>query len=104
LSAEVWRAYSPPGTNQATTTAVPIIQVYDTLIQPWLCACLPPVAPAGQFGFDLLGQSNVTYVIEYSPDLTNWTAIATNYDIVPRRAFSVPGTNSAGFFQAVVPP
>jgi hypothetical protein len=101
LSAEVWRAYSPPGTNQAATIALPIIQVYDTLIQPRLCAC---AAPAGQFGFALHGQSSVTYVIECSPDLINWTPIATNYDIVPRRVFCVPGTNSASFFQAVVPP
>jgi hypothetical protein len=103
FSAAVWRAYSPPGANQATTTAVPIIQVYDSLTRPWLGAPVAPVAPATQFGFTLLGQSNVTYVIECSPDLVNWTPIATNYDIVPVRAVTVPLAGDTSFFQAVVP-
>jgi hypothetical protein len=103
LKAAVWRAYSPPGANQATTTAVPIIQVYDSLTRPWLGAPVAPVAPASQFGFTLLGQSNVTYVIECSPDLVNWTPIATNYDIVPVRAVTVPLAGDTSFFQAVVP-
>ena len=80
LNDRVWRAYSPPGANQATTTAAPIVQVYDALIRPWLSG---PAAPASQFGFTLTGQSNVTYLIECSPDLINWTPVATNYDTFP---------------------
>ncbi len=103
LNASVWRAYSPPGANQATTTAVAIIQVYDSLTPPWLSAPAAPVAPASQFGFTLQGQGNVTYVIESSPDLVNWTPIATNYDTVPVRAITVPAPGDTSFFQAVVP-
>ena len=35
-TAQVWRAYSPPGTNQATTVAVPVIQAYNALQPPFL--------------------------------------------------------------------
>jgi flagellar hook capping protein FlgD len=103
LNASFWRAYSPPGANAATTTAVPIIQVYDSLTPPLLSAPAAPVAPANQFGFTLQGQGNVTYIIESSPDLVNWTPIATNYDTVPLRAITVPATGNTSFFQAVVP-
>jgi hypothetical protein len=103
FSALVWRAYSPPGANQATTVAVPVIQVYDTLARPHLRAPAAPVAAAGTFEFTLRGQSNVTYVIESSPDLINWTPIATNYDTVKVRTVTVPVQGGASFFQAVVP-
>ena len=100
LSSNVWRAYSPPGPNQAATTAVPILQIYDAFTQP----VLTNVAASGsRIGFTLQGQSNVTYVIESSCDLIQWSPVATNYDIVPNRAVTLPGTNSACFFQAVVP-
>ena len=100
LSSNVWRAYSPPGPNQATTTAVPILQIYDAFTQPVLTNV---VASDSRIGFTLQGQGNVTYVIESSCDLIKWSPVATNYDIVPNRAISVPGTNSACFFKAVVP-
>jgi hypothetical protein len=103
LSAQVWRAYSPPGANQATTTAVPVIQFYDTLTQPCLCSPVAPAAPAGPFGFTLEGQSNVTYVIKWSPDLIHWFPVATNYDTVDIRAITVPAPSDANFFKAVVP-
>jgi hypothetical protein len=99
----VWRVYSPPGANHAATTAVPVIQVYDPLAPPLLGIPAAPAAPGDPFGFTLLGQSNVTYIIQSSPDLLTWTSIATNYDIVPLRAITVPGTNDAVFFQAVAP-
>ena len=85
------------------TAVVPVIQVYDTFTQPSLCAPVAPVAPASPFGFTLQGQSNVTYVIECSPDLVNWTPVATNYDTVDIRYLSVPAPCAISFFQAVVP-
>jgi hypothetical protein len=103
LNASVWRAYSPPGTNQATTVAVPIIQVYDAFIQPVLTPTAAPVPPAGQFTFTLQGQANVAYTIESSTDLINWTPIATNYDTVALRTITVPAVDTACFFQALVP-
>jgi hypothetical protein len=102
LSAQVWRTWSPPGTNQAVTPAAPVIQVYNTLTQPSLCSPVAPVAPASPFGFTLQGQSNVTYVIECSPDLVTWTPIATNYDTVDLRYITVPAPCANSFFQARV--
>jgi hypothetical protein len=96
----VWRAYSPPGPNQATTVAVPVVEVYDALAQPLLCA---PQAGMGEFGFTLLGQSNVAYVIESSPDLITWTKIATNYETAAVRAISLPMAAGPAFYQAVIP-
>ena len=102
FNASVWRAYSPPGANQATTAAVPVIQVYDAFTQPLLCACAVPLS-TNQFTFTLQGQANVAYTIESSPDLINWTAIATNYDIVSLRLITVPLLDTASFFQAIIP-
>ncbi|MGD1083589.1 MAG: hypothetical protein ABSA47_02420 [Verrucomicrobiota bacterium] len=96
----VWRVYSPPGTNQATTVAAAVVQVYDTLAQPLLCA---PQVCSGQFGFTLQGQSNVTYVIQSSPDLITWTNAATNYDPGADRAIQLPVPAGPAFYQAVVP-
>ena len=103
LNAGVWRAYSPPGTNQATTVAVPIIQVYDAFLQPVLTPTAAPVPATGQFAFTLQGQANVAYTIESSTDLINWTPIATNYDTGALRTITVPAVDTACFFQALVP-
>jgi len=100
LGNSVWRAYSPPGTNQATTVAVPVVQVYDSMAQPLLCG---PQVCSGQFGFTLQGQSNVTYVIQSSPDLITWTNTATNYDPGAVRAIQLPVSAEPCFYQAVVP-
>ncbi len=103
LNASVWRAYSPPGTNQATTVAVPILQVYDAFLQPLLTPTAAPVPPASQFTFTLQGQANVAYTIESSTDLVKWISIATNYDTVALRTITVPALDTACFFQALVP-
>jgi hypothetical protein len=103
LTAAVWRVYSPPGANLASTVAVPIIQVYDALTQPCLGAPAAPADPSGQFGFTLTGQANVAYLIQCSPDLLNWSPIATNYDTVDVRAISLPMTGDTGFIRAIIP-
>jgi hypothetical protein len=95
-----WRAYSPPGPNQATTLAVPVIQIYDALARPFLST---PQVFAGQFTFTLQGQSNVTYFIEASSDLVTWTNLATNYDTAAVRSISVPAADAQAFYQAVTP-
>jgi hypothetical protein len=97
----VWRAYSPPGTNQATTVAVPFIQAYNALLQPYLSN---PVASTGALGFTLQGQSNVTYVIQASSDLTNWAAVATNYSVLDNRPISVPVSGGQNFYRAMTVP
>ncbi len=100
FSTATWRAYSPPGPNQATTPAVPIIQVYDAITPPLL---IEPTVLTNQFCFALSGQSNVTYVIQGSPDLVTWVPLTTNYATVALRTIALPASAGASFFQAVVP-
>jgi hypothetical protein len=97
----VWRAYSPPGTNQATTVAVPVIQAYDVLLPPNLAN---PVAEPGRLRFMLEGQSNVTYVIQASCDLANWAAVATNFSANANRWICVPSCGDQGFYRAMTVP
>lgn len=101
LSNSVWRVYSPPGTNQATTVAVPFIQVYNSLQPAMLCN---PWACPDHMHFLLQGQSNITYLIQSSSDLTNWVAVATNYSILTNRWLSVPVGGSQSFYRAVTLP
>jgi hypothetical protein len=98
---EGWRVYSPPGSNQATTVAVPFIQVYDAITPPQLSQ---PTNSLGQLNFTLLGQSNVTYVIQQSPDLINWTAVATNFSPASVLPVSVSPPDTQDFYRAVANP
>ncbi len=94
----VWRAYSPPGSNQATTVAAPFIQAYNALTPPLLSN--PNLSPLG-INFTLQGQSNVTYFIQQSPDLMNWTDVATNYSPYTNRPISIPFADNQDFYRAV---
>jgi len=50
----------------------------------------------------LVGQSDGSYIIQYSPNLQDWTSLATN--IVPNGIWAFVDTNahaSAGFYRAV---
>jgi len=96
-----WRVYSPPGSNQATTIAVPFIQVYDAITPPQLSRTTNNM---GQLNFTLTGQSNVTYVIQQSPDLINWTAVATNFSPAADLPVSVYPPDTQDFYRAVANP
>jgi hypothetical protein len=98
-AAQVWRVYSPPGTNQATTVAAPIIQAYNAFIWPML---LNPNVDTNGINFTLQGQNNVTYWIEQSPDMMTWTPVATNYSPFATRAISIPFADNQDFYRAVV--
>jgi hypothetical protein len=98
---EVWRVYSPPGTNQATTVAVPFIQSYSAILAPTLA---DPVASPGMLQFVLEGQSNVTYTIQCSSDLINWTNSMTNFSANVDRNISIPASGSELFYRAVTSP
>jgi hypothetical protein len=102
----VWRVYSPPGTNHSTTASLPFVQVYQTFIQPVLGSPMVRVEPTGlaQFQFTLQGQSNVTYLVEESPDLANWAVVATNYSTAPGRTLTLQPADPQGFYRAVVAP
>ena len=99
--AQVWRAYSPPGTNRATTVAVPVIQAYTALLPPSLFNL---ALGLGGLGFTLAGQSNVTYIIQGSGDLIHWTAVATNYSANTNRSVWVPVGGAHDFYRAVAVP
>jgi hypothetical protein len=101
LNTEAWRVYSPPGSNQATTVAFPFIQAYNALTPPSL---LNPNLSALGLKFTLQGQSNVTYFIEQSPDLMNWTAVATNFSTSTNRPISIPFTDNQDYYRAVAEP
>ncbi len=97
----VWRVYSPPGPNQATTVAVPFIQVYNSITPPQLSQATDSL---GQLTFTLLGQTNLTYVIQQSPDLINWTPVATNFSSTSVLSISVSPPDSQDFYRAVANP
>ncbi len=99
-TAAVWRAYSPPGTNVATTVAVGRVQALNALERPELRW---PVFTNGALGVMLHGQSNVTYRVEVSVDLAGWMSVLTNFDTVADRHLTLPATGDGlDFYRAVV--
>lgn len=98
---EIWQVFSPPGTNQSTTIAAVGMQVIKSIQQPVLGV---PQWSGNQLQFGLFGQSNVTYVIESSMDLTNWTGALTNFAVLPQRTILLDPANDAAFYRARVVP
>jgi hypothetical protein len=58
-----------------------------------------PVWTNGQFQFTLNGGLGVTYAIESSPDLVNWTAVVTNNDASDTRFITLDAQGSANFYR-----
>jgi hypothetical protein len=97
-SDRVWRVYSPPGSNAATTVAVSPL-VVD----------LPPLAPIlnalgyanGKFTLDLIGRTNVSYVVEASFEFQGWQPVATNVSqVCPTRTITVNVPLNKSFYRA----
>jgi hypothetical protein len=94
----IWRVYSPPGANQATTVATQTLE-----------AGMPPLAPvlrplsqtSGQFFFALSGRTNIDYVIEGSSDLHSWVPVLTNNDICATRLVVVSAPQIRRFYRAL---
>jgi hypothetical protein len=93
---QVWRAYSPPGGNEATTVALAMIQI--TPATPLTLSA--PVYVGGQFQFTLNGQPNVSYVILSSTNLQNWLPIATNQSASATRLITIAAPDSYRFYRA----
>lgn len=93
------RVYSPPGTNQTTTTAFGLVQIGIVLTAPVLSA---PSYAAGQFQFTLAGQENVSYVIQASADLKNWSPVATNTAATASRSISIVAPAKYNFYRAAI--
>lgn len=94
-----WRSYSPPGTNQATTVAIPTVQI--TVPTP---PVLSKPSYNGQFQFTLTGEANATYVILSSTDLANWSPVATNTSTLAVRQITNNVSGSRTFFRARLGP
>lgn len=95
----VWRAYSPPGTNYATTVALATVQFGEPSGPPTLS--LPGYA-GGQFQFTLNGQANFTYVILSSTNLQSWSPVATNFSTAATRLINLTTPGALNFYRAVV--
>jgi len=95
----VWRTYSPPGENQATTIALASVQVLST--PPSLSG---PAYAGGQFQFTLNGEANVTYLIQAATNLQSWTPVATNTAAAATRFISIPAPGTRSFYRALVGP
>jgi len=97
----IWRSYSPPGSNMATTVAVPQIVVNGTPPAPPRLG--PPTYDGNYVHFMLYGEPNVTYIIQFSTDLFTWTSVATNTSVFGTREIILPappGNNN--FFRAII--
>jgi hypothetical protein len=98
----LWMAFSPPGTNAATTVALATVTVGGgTAHTPPILS--EPSYAAGQFHFFLTGEPDVTYTIEASTDLKTWSAVATSSPLVPpvaKRPITVNTTNARSFYRA----
>jgi hypothetical protein len=97
-----WRSYSPPGTNQATTVAVPTVQI-SVATSPVLSNPSFSGVP-GQFKFTLTGEANATYIILSSTNTTDWLPVATNTSTLAIRQITNSVTGSRTFFRARVGP
>jgi hypothetical protein len=95
-----WRSYSPPGTNQATTVAIPTIQI----AVPTAPVLSKPSYSSGQFQFTLTGEANATYIILSSTDLANWSPVATNTSALAVRQITNSVSGSRTFFRARLGP
>jgi hypothetical protein len=97
----VWRVYSPPGPNAATTFALQNVQFGSAVTAPTLGA----TAYSGdQFQFTLFGQTNASYIIQASMDLQNWLPILTNSSPDATRIITINAPGSSEFYRALVGP
>jgi hypothetical protein len=95
---KVWRVYSPPGTNQATTVSLQSVHV------PGVPVLSAPVHTPGQFQFTLNGEANVTYIIQASTNLQSWLPATTNTSSSATRVIMLPAPGKQSFYRARVGP
>jgi YD repeat-containing protein len=98
----IWRTYSPPGPNQATTVAIPMIRVSGSPAPAPLLGS--PTYNSGVVTFTLFGQANLTYIIQSSGDLQSWIPVATNVSASANRPISINSSATRQFFRAQVAP
>lgn len=99
-----WRSYSPPGTNQATTVAIPTVQINATTPVTPLLSNPTYRSALGQFQFTLTGEANAAYVILSSTNLVDWLPVATNTSTLATRQVTNNVAGNKTFFRARVGP
>lgn len=97
-----WRTYSPPGTNQATTVAIPTVQIATATVP--VLSNPAYNAAASQFRFTLTGDANATYIILSSTNFVDWSAVTTNTSPLAVRQITNNVSGSKTFFRARVGP
>ena len=95
-----WRAFSPPGNNQFTTTSLQWVKV-GPYVQPTLQSVR---WQTNQFQLQLNGEIGVNYIIEASSNLLTWTGVATNRAPATTSLWAVSSSSSRAFFRAKVLP
>lgn len=98
IGAGYWRAYSPPGTNQATTVAVETIHVTGSLAPLVITSIKPATAFVG-FNINFTGDAS---------DTTSGLKVYSSATVNPASSYTVNGSAviiqiSPGVFQASVP-
>jgi len=97
-----WRTYSPPGTNQATTVAIPTVRI-AVVSAPVLSN--PSYNPGlNEFKFTLVGEANATYVILSSTNLVDWLPVTTNASALATRQITNSASGNKTFFRARLGP
>lgn len=96
----VWRVYSPPGPNQASTVSVNTLEAGEPPVRPLLRTV---AYTNGQFMFTLRGRTNIFYVIEGSTNLQTWIPVLTNRDDCATRLIIVNAPESWRFYRALAP-
>jgi hypothetical protein len=97
----IWRIYSPPGSNQASTVAVPQILVNAPPAPPLLGL---PTYDGTSVHFTIYGEPNVSYIVQFSTDLLNWTSVLTNTSGFANRDIVSPAPFDRNFIRAKITP
>ncbi|MGA4643120.1 hypothetical protein [Limisphaera sp. 4302-co] len=102
LSESVWRVYSPPGSNAATTLSVATVEIGGGSVRPFL----EVVRLEGSgLVLALTAQPGSSYVIEASADLLQWTPVGTVVmGEAARRETTVPAEGPRRFYRARLGP
>ncbi len=94
----IWRAFSPPGTNQATTRALQNVRI----IEP--PALTSPTYTGTQLNCLLSGVTNFNYIIQSSTNLIEWAPTLTTYLTNSPQPISIEASNEAQFIRAIFAP
>src|SRR5215472_250282 len=59
-----------------------------------------PILTNGVFQFFLSGEADITYIIQSSPNLQNWTPLVTNSDCASVRSLAVAAPSGPAYYRA----